>query len=97
MLSITRKIVNDRISNRADNIVSGLGLGLIQCLRGMRCFLHQVCCVLGRGIDHLAAKPAGLKRYAYEPASASSRPSWSWTTTRTKRNVRLAGFTQLAG
>ena len=41
MLSITRQNVNDRISNRADNVVSGLVIGL-------RRYLHPVCSLLGQ-------------------------------------------------
>ena len=74
MLSITRNTVNDFISNRVDDIVRVIGLGLLPVLSQMRCYLHPLCFVSG------GHSPAGLKRSAYEPASAKPSAPWAWTT-----------------
>jgi len=105
MLKITRN-VNDSISMRVDNIVSGLNIDLLIYLLGdMRCYLHQVCFVCQHGHRvGTGTNGSGFKRYAYEPAPASASPRpWQtrsttrWATEARTRRVRLAELTQLAG
>ena len=75
MLSITHKTMIDRMSNRADNIVRGMGRELLHGLAQIRCIPHPLCFVSG------AHYPAGSKRTAYEPESTEPIASWPWATT----------------
>ena len=104
MNSITRN-VNDSISMRVDNIVSGLNIDLLMYLLGdMRC-LHQVCFVRqhGQRVGN-GTNGSGLKRYAFEPAPTSASPQpWHtrlttrWVESARTRRERLTEPTQLAG
>lgn len=73
MLSITSPIVNDRISNRIDNVVgtsTELAKQLVRRLHQLRCLMHQKCLqvALERGTDP-RGRGRGFKRFTFEPAA----------------------------
>lgn len=96
MLNIIRNNVNDRNSNRLDNVmgISGSELASLVggCLHQLRCLLHQQCfdfASLERG-NSPRGWGRGFKRYAIEPAPMSSampatRQTWLATATITGR------------
>lgn len=77
MLGITRNIVNDRNSNRLDNVMgiacSDLGNLVGHCLHLSRCLLHQLCSDRFALRRELSSRGwgGGFKRYAYEPAKTT--------------------------
>ena len=93
MLSITRNIVNDRISNRVDNVIdasTALAERLVNRLHSLRCLGYQQLCgfrrrdvfALERG-SHPRGWGRGLKRFALEPAMSATptfRHYWLATT-----------------
>ena len=80
MLSINHNIVNDRNSNRLDNVMDILGADVVgNCLHQLRCLMHQQCFdrfALERG-ESLRGWGRGFKRYAIEPAmTLTATPTW---------------------
>ena len=104
MLSITRKIVNDRISNRVDNVIgTGLELAerLLRCTHELRCLTHQQCGDLLGRFDVFALERGhsprgwgrGLKRYAFGPA----QPVMPAAATPTRRYWLATSSSSVAG
>jgi hypothetical protein len=87
MLSITRNIVNDRNSNRVDNVIEILGVEVAErlrlCLHQLRGLLHQQCfdvLALELGSDP-SGWGRGFKRDALKtakPATMPSTPTWRY-------------------
>lgn len=77
MLSNTRNNVNDRISNRVDSTACGLAELLLRYRHGTRCYLHQVCVILGLESFYLRAAASGHKRLQ-EAHTAWQRSASIW-------------------
>lgn len=98
MLINTLNIVNDRNSNRLDNVQGIVGTDLVGSCLQPRCLQHQTCFAFERGVVHPRGTKRGvsrgIKRYAYatEPATSEAQPTpWQMRpTTTTSRSTRLA-------
>lgn len=81
MLSITRNIVNDRNSNRVDNVIEILGVEVAErlrlCLHQLRGLLHQQCFdVLALELgDEPSGWWRGFKRDAFKTAKPATMPT----------------------